>query len=112
MRKWPLSPHCSFHEFFSPVVSAIQSTVANQGHGMATKCLVGGFLVHARLVGWKIIVDSEGHIHWTIVHQLLHDVLDTTDTVSLGCMELISLEVSGIPGFRALGALPGVGILT
>merc|ERR1712232_1451016 len=58
-------------------------------------------LVHTTLVGWEITVHGESHVHRTIVHQLLHDLVLSTDTVCACCTDLVCTFALGISALSA-----------
>merc|ERR1711907_179821 len=72
-----------------PVLLAIKLTVTNQGDGMTSKELGSCVLVDTRLVCWEIAVDSERHVHGTVLNQVLHHGLLASVAVGGGGMQLV-----------------------
>jgi len=86
-----------------PVVFTIFSSPSNDFNGMATKYLTGGMLVYSWFVWWKVWVDSESSLDWTICHNILLNrsniIWNGVSLVAKGFVFLVCMSSISFLGF-------------
>merc|ERR1712127_116147 len=88
-----------------PVVLTGLGSPADKLNGVTSESGASGVLVDTGLVGWEVLVDSEGGGDGTVVEDVLLDLVDTSDSVGRGSVVLVTGVVNrrvGLAGGLAL----------